>query len=222
MTQEADSLGEAGMDAKLTIYTVGASFTLEMLAKAAYEETVGRITLLVTGFHNPEEPSPQDGVETRMAQAYGAFLHQIPWYRFAFDDWTATLWQQPLTVPLRGWERRLAVGLEWRAKAAYAHLIAGAVGAIGPDETNMKVYVTGLAEEQIAELGEGVLQSQASIDQGVILTVARYRMFTRTAEGIAAAGGTFTEIAGNDDILVTLLASDKPDLLKSARVLRSL
>lgn len=223
VTREADSLGEAGLDAKLTIYTVGASFTLEMLAKAAYEETLGRLALMIAGTpENGDEPSAQDGVEARMAETYGAFLHQTPWYRFAFEDWREKLWDAPLTEPLRGWERRLAVGLEWSAKAAYARLIAGAAGAMGADETEMKVHVTGLGPEQIAPLGDGVLDHQPSADGGAILTVARYRAFTRTAEAIAAAGGSFTEIAGNDDILVTLLAPSRPDLPQGAKLLRSL
>jgi hypothetical protein len=221
VSQEADSLGEAGMDAKATIYTVGASFTLEMLAKAAYEETLGRLTLLLSADgEGVAEPSPQDGVETRMAQTYGSFLHQTPWYRFDFDAWTGSLWDAPVRSSLRGWERRIAVGLEWKAKAAYAWLIESAAGAMGADETEMKVHVTGLTPEQMGSLGEGVLQAQVSHDLGAVLTVSRYRAFTRTVEAIAAAGGNFTEIAGNDDILVTLLADDDPDLPEGARLLR--
>jgi hypothetical protein len=221
VSEEADSLGEAGFDAKATIYTVGASFTLEMLAKAAYEETKGRLTLLLSPAEDgAAEPSHQDEVETRMAQTYGAFLHQTPWYRFDFDAWTGRLWEAPIGPALRSWERRIAVGLEWKAKAAYAGLIENAAGAMGADETEMKVHVTDLTSAQIAELGEGVLQVEDNQDRGAILTVSRYRAFTRTAEAIAAAGGNFTEIAGNDDILVTLLAANDPDLPESARLLR--
>ena len=42
---KADQLGEAGFASKATIYTIGGSFTLEMLFKAAYEEVLGRIFL---------------------------------------------------------------------------------------------------------------------------------------------------------------------------------
>jgi hypothetical protein len=221
VSEEADNLGEAGMNAKATIYTVGASFTLEMLAKAAYEETLGRLTLFLSvGGEDVAEPSPQDEVETRMAQTYGSFLHQTPWYRFDFDAWTGSLWDAPVSSALRCWERRIAVGLEWKAKAAYAGLIESAAGAMGADETEMKVHVTGLTPEQLGELGEGVLQAQVSQDPGAVLTVSRYRAFTRTAEAIAAAGGNFTEIAGNDDILVTLLAAHDPDVPEGARLLR--
>ncbi|MEM6596394.1 MAG: hypothetical protein AAF672_16520, partial [Pseudomonadota bacterium] len=46
LTEKADELGEAGFNSKATIYTIGASFTLEMLFKAAYEETIGRLFTL--------------------------------------------------------------------------------------------------------------------------------------------------------------------------------
>lgn len=219
--EEADKLGNAGFDAKATIYTVGASFTLEMLAKAAYEETLGRLALLLSpATEGAKEPSSQDEVETRMAQSYGSFLHQTPWYRFDFEAWTGKLWEVPVNAALRSWERRLAVGLEWRAKSAYAGLIESAAGAMGADETEMKIHVTGLTPDQISLLGEGVLQAEGDQDQGAILTVSRYRTFTRAAEAIAAAGGDFTEIAGNDDILVSLLAANDPELPEGARLLR--
>lgn len=220
VSEEADRLGEAGFDARATIYTVGVSFTLEMLAKAAYEETLGRLALLLSpGANAREEPSAQDAVEARMAESYGSFLHQTPWYRFDFDSWTGRLWDAPIGPVLRSWERRIAVGLEWRAKAAYARLIETAVGAMGADETEMKVHVTGLSPAATAMLGDGVLQVSAGGEGGTILTVARYRAFTRTAAAVAAAGGDFTEIAGNDDILVTLLSRDGPDLPEGARLL---
>ena len=42
-----------------------------------------------------------------------------------------------------------------------------------------------------------------------MIEAPRYRAFTRLAEAIAAAGGDFVEIAGNDDILVTVI-TDQP------------
>ena len=112
LTKKADELGDAGFNSKATIYTIGASFTLEMLFKAAYEETIGRLFALAA-------PSPQDGVEADMAQDYATFLQQTPWYKYDFPTWSDTLWQAE-PVGLRGWERRLALSLEWVAKTQYA------------------------------------------------------------------------------------------------------
>ena len=88
LTKEADTLGKAGFNAKSTIYTIGVSFTLEMAAKALYEETIGRIASWAG-------PSPQDETEAEMAAEYAEFLQQIPWYKFDFDAWVEKLRQAP-------------------------------------------------------------------------------------------------------------------------------
>ncbi len=44
LTRIADAHGGADTDTRLTIATIGVSFTLEMGLKAAYEDTIGRLT----------------------------------------------------------------------------------------------------------------------------------------------------------------------------------
>lgn len=199
---EADRIGDPGQDAKITIYTVGLSFTVEMIAKAAYEESLGRLVAALDG-----SDTPQDAVEREMARAYGHFLHQTPWYLFDFDAWTETLWEAPIESRLRGWERRLALGAEWQIKASYARAIAAAVAEMDPDVLTMSIHVTGLPITEGAQgarvLGE--IPVRQDYADGVIIEVDRYRRFTQSAQEIAAAGGTITEIAGNDDILISVL-----------------
>ncbi len=192
LTAKADEPGEAGFNSKATIYTIGASFTLEMLFKAAYEETLGRIFTLFGS-------SPQDDVEADMAADYATFLQQVPWYQYDFPAWSDRLWT---TEPagLRGWERRIALGLEWGAKTQYAKLIAQAAAGLGADELTMQVAVEGPLPDQ----PEIKILSQS--DGITIAEVPRYRIFTVFARQTAEAGGQFLEIAGNDDILVSLLA----------------
>ena len=219
VTREASAYGPAGLDAKATIYTIGTSFTLEMAAKAAYEETLGRLAALT----RPGRATPQDAVEAEMAAIYGAFLHQTPWYRFDFPDWADRLWAAPLPDwghgRLRGVERRLAVGAEWWAKSLYARLLGAAAGAMGGDEARMRVHLTGLSKDALAALPDIVLVAEAG--DGVVLDVPRYRAFTGLLASIAGAGGRVTEIAGNDDILLTVLASGSgvPGAVPGARVL---
>ena len=219
VTREADAYGPAGVDAKATIYTIGVSFTLEMAAKAAYEETLGRLAALT----RPDPATPQDTVEAEMAATYGAFLHQVPWYRFDFPDWAGRLWAAPLPGwgegRLRGVERRVAVGAEWWAKSLYARLLGAAAGAMGGDKARMRVHVTGLSKDALAALPDVAVAAEA--EDGVVLDVPRYRAFTGLVGSIANAGGRVAEIAGNDDILLTALASGPsgPGAVPGARVL---
>jgi len=55
------------------MYVIGVYFTAELLAKAAYEETVGRISILMSKIHQSMTFS-----SVKMAQNYANFLHQIP------------------------------------------------------------------------------------------------------------------------------------------------
>lgn len=193
---EADTLGDPGTDAKITIYTIGLSFSLEMMMKGAYEESIGRLAAWAGG-----DDTPQDALERDMAHEYGVFLHQTPWYLFDFEGWRDRLKEAP-TSGLRSWERRLALGAEWKAKALYADVITEAVGTMEPDETTMRIHVSGIDAEAVRDLPHAkVLRADA---EGLVLDVDRYRTFTRTAESLAARGAVIDEIAGNDDIMVSL------------------
>ena len=102
------------------IHTIGVSFTVEMLAKAAYEETVGRATAWLRG----PRKTAQDVAIARIAADYAAFLRQTPWYQYPFNRKAHELWAAPAGLSVRGWERRLGIGLEFKMKAVYAKVIA--------------------------------------------------------------------------------------------------
>lgn len=182
---------------KQTIYTVGVSFTAELALKAAYEETIGRLFTLLR-----EERSPLDALSARQAADYAVFLQQVPWYEWDFARDAAAL-DAAATDALRDRERRFALGLEYAAKAGYARLIKAAVAAIGEDQLRLRAVVTGMTPEALAALPEVTVIE--TLPEGIVIEAPRYRAFTRLAGTIAESGGTFVEIAGNDDILFTLI-----------------
>ena len=106
----------------MTIYTIGVSFTAELLVKALYEETVGRVEALLRGAERAE----LDDVSARQAADYAKFLQQTPWYKWDFRSDAAEL-RVASTGSMRDREREFALGLEYGAKAAYAGVIASAV-----------------------------------------------------------------------------------------------
>src|SRR4029079_16643753 len=120
--------GGADWNTRSMIHTIGVSFTFEMLAKAAYEETVGRATAWLRGSRKTAQDVMVSGIETD----YAAFLRQTPWYRYPFRAKAHELWAPPAGLSLRGWERRVGIGLEFQAKSVYAKVIGGAGGATGP------------------------------------------------------------------------------------------
>lgn len=186
---------------KQMVYTIGVSFSAELLLKAAYEETLGRVATWVRG----PNPTALDAISAAQAADYATFLQQVPWYRWDFRRDAAAL----ATAPHPGFrdsERSLALGIEYRIKAAYAGVIAAAVAGMEPDALTMRSVVTGLGADELA--GFAGVSIIAERPQGTEIETPRYRAFTDLAKALAAAGVRFVEIAGNDDILFTALSGD--------------
>ncbi len=201
LSQAAPAHGGIDWPTRQMVHTIGVSFTAELLAKAAYEETLGRLVTLMRG-----PRAVLDDVSAAQAAAYAGFLQQVPWYRWDFRRDAAEL-DARSTGSLRDTERALALGLEYRVKAAYAQLIAAAVEGMGQDELTMRAIVAGLPAATLAGMpGVTVI---AERPEGVDIETPRYRAFTDLARQIAGAGGDFVEIAGNDDILYTAV-DDRP------------
>jgi hypothetical protein len=68
-------------EAKVMIYTIGVSYTIELGLKGLYEKTLGRLFEWTAG-----SASAGDLYSARVQQRYGAFMHETPWYEFPFGD----------------------------------------------------------------------------------------------------------------------------------------
>jgi hypothetical protein len=216
LTRTAGEHGAADFNTRGTMHVIGVSFTAELLLKALYEETLGRAFALLRG----PTKTVQDVYAAEMAADYAAFLQQTPWYKYDFRNATDTLWVKPVDT-LRGWERRFALGLEWRGKAAYARVIAEAVQASGEAALTIRSLVSGVSKEQLASIeGVKIIQTQT---QGMLIETPRYRAFTDILFEIAMKGGTIVEIAGNDDVMVTVIAPSGAQFLppSGARLIKS-
>lgn len=196
--------GEADKtDVKVMLYTIGLSFSVEMAIKGAYEETLGRLFAALRG----PERSSDDRFAAAMAADYAAFLRQTPWYRYPFAAKVRELWARPSDAehPARSLERRLALSLEWGGKSAYAWVIGRAsAAALGSAALRIRSVVDRADRAQLQSQPDLVVVSTASDGRAVIET-PRYRAFTLILQALAAAGADFVEIAGNDDILITVL-----------------
>lgn len=186
---------KAAGDAKVMLYTIGYSFSLEMAVKAVYENTIGRLSEAIGG-----HDSSADRYAQQVQAQYGAFMHETPWYAFPFGSAFSHLWALG-SEGLRFHERRLALSLEYGVKTGYAGLIGWASGtALGADERTMRVILDAPPEQVLA-----VDPRLKPVGNGVY-DVPRYAQFTDIAQKLAAAGIAFREIAGNDDIFITFIA----------------
>ena len=195
---------------KQMVYVIGVSFTAELILKAAYEETLGRFFAILRG----PQRAPLDDLSAEQAAAYAAFLQQVPWYKWPFRDDAEAL-RKLAGGTVRDTERRLALGLEYRAKASYADIIAQAVAQTGTDALTLRMLVTGADPLQLSGY-EGVRVLQVR-PEGVEIETPRYRALTQLLQQMAADQVTLVEVAGNDDILFTALSNRpaEPDALFS-------
>jgi hypothetical protein len=204
ITRLATSRGSIAFDYKLMLYTIGVSFAAEMGLKGAYELTIGRVTAWIRG----AQRTPEDEFALAVADEYAAFLKQTPWYEFPFG---ARLWQFWARTPLWGgnlirkFERRICLSLEYAAKAVYARLIAIGAGASSPAALRLRSVVAGLDTSDVAADKRITIVRTLASSASVIET-PRYRAFTEILAGLAARGRSIVEIAGNDDVLITVLA----------------
>ncbi len=217
LNRTADRHGGGDAETRTMIYVIGASFTLEMALKGAYEETLGRLFAALRG----PARTAQDEVAADMAEQYATFLRQTPWYRFPFADWANVLWRQPVQGA-RSWERRLALGAEWHGKQAYAGLIGQAVAAGEPAALRIRTVVAGLAPKQLEALDEVEVVGQ--VEGGTLIETPRYRRYTEILVELVRAGGRPVEIAGNDDLLVSIVhhGPNPPQAAASGQVLATM
>lgn len=191
----------AASDAKITIYTIGISFTAELAIKAAYERTIGRLFEWASG-----STSVDDRFAAHVQQIYGAFLHETPWYRFPFGTALTGEWRlREDRLPARHWERRFSLSTEYGVKALYAKAIDAATGAtVGRDAIMLRFVVRG-EPAMIRALDPRFRIVEQRKDGLLVVEAPRFQQFNDLLAKIAASSVQLVEIAGNDRIFMTLL-----------------
>jgi hypothetical protein len=189
----------------LSLAVIGASFTAENIVKGIYENTIGRFT----EWMSTDQLTEEDAYARKVAAEYGTFLHTIPWYEFPFGARLGEMWRTtPLGGPniVRKWERKLALTLEYGTKALYGWVIRqGTQSVFSAEDLEIQVWAEGVSEEMLRQ--EPRLRIVKPIDdRAAIVVLPRYEAFTEVVPRLTQQGVRFVEIAGNDDILITVLA----------------
>jgi hypothetical protein len=202
ISQMASARGTISGEYKVMLHVIGLSFAAEMGVKGAYEKSIGRVTAWLRG----NSRTPEDTFALVLADDYAAFLRQTPWYEFPFGQRLLQFWRETPLVGgniVRKLERRIALTLEWGTKSIYAKLIA--VGAAAtPAPLRIKSVIADLIVDDV--IADGRIKVLEVRDQATIIETDRYRTLTEIMQGLAARGRNFTEIAGNQNILVTVFA----------------
>jgi len=188
-------------DYKLTIYTIGISYTAELLVKAAYERTVGRLFEWISGW-----TSADDRHAAMVQRHYAAFLHETPWFRFPFGRALREEWRTEEPVQhARHWERSVALSAEYGIKALYAKAIDAATGAtMGQDDRNLR-FVARASPRAMRSVDPRIIPTDMTADGLTTAQAPRYQQFNDILAKLADARIDLVEIAGNGEIFATLL-----------------
>ena len=182
---------------------IGASFTVENSVRFVYERTVGALTGWISSTDTAE-----DALARSTAREYGTFMHRTPWYQFPFATKLTALWRDvPWSGPhmLRKVERRFALTAEYAIKAVYGFVIRTASGAAYAGE-DLRIYAR-VADTPLPALSDPRVKVVQTIEQRrYTVSLPRYEDFTAAALALTGKGARFTDIAGNDVLLVTALA----------------
>lgn len=119
---------------------IGSSFSVEYLIRGIYESTIGRLT----EWFSSNEPVEEDRYAYRVARAYADFVHLRPFYEFSFWRRFKGLWHNTSfwgRHPIRKWERKAFLSLDYGIEAFYCSLIEIAQASYGfePSDTDAVV-----------------------------------------------------------------------------------
>lgn len=194
-------------EVKVMIYTIGISYSVELAIKGLYENTLGRLFEWLRG----PQRTPEDVFARTVAQDYAAFLYTVPWYKFPFLEKLHGLWATvgaATPSASRSVERRLALSAEYGVKSGYAWVIQKALDASSaPAALEIMLVVRTLPAELLAK--EPRIKVLRTLDaERQLIRVPRYKDFTEIVRVLARENQEIVEIAGNDDIMMTVVLSD--------------
>jgi hypothetical protein len=177
---------------------IGSSFSGEYAVKGAYENTVGRFTEWLSS----HEPVEEDKYAYQTARAYADFVHIRPFYEFSFWKRFRGLWSEtrkPGPHPIRRWERKLFLSIDYATEAFYCWLIEKMTHAsYGIEPPDTFAWIENAPEHP------RVRRIRQTGPESYIVAMPRYQEFTTLAAELARAGAHFVEIAGNDQIALTV------------------
>ncbi len=202
--------GESLADVKTMIYVIGVSYSTEYAIKGLYENTIGRVFEWIRG----ETRTPQDQYARAVLQDYAAFLYTVPWYKYPFREKLDGLMaiSAPTPSPLRTWERDFALGTEYFLKVGYASLIQKALDASNDDEPRDIMFVVATLPPELLAKEPRIKPIRTLTPQWQLVQAPRYKALSEILQSLLDQGFGLAEIAGNHDILITVIAPDAAKL----------
>lgn len=197
--------GESRFDVKSMIYVIGVSYSVEYAIKGLYENSIGRVTEWIRG----SARTPQDDHARKVLQDYAAFLYTVPWYKFPFREKLDGLLaiSAPTPSAVRSRERDFALGAEYFVKIGYASLIQKALDASSDNEEPRDImFVVATPPEAVLAKEPRIKPMRSLTPEWQLVQAPRYKDLTEIIRNLLDQGIPLAEIAGNHEILITVIA----------------
>ncbi len=192
----------------LSSMVLGGSFALEYSIRGAYEQTIGRLSEWTSSHELVEE----DAYAARVAREYADFVYIRPFYEFHFGHALKELWKEtPLwgKHPIRKWERKFILSVDFGIEAVYAHAMLFASHlAYGTESVETYTWVENVPETLFPDFPRFKVdqeKAQEVSQQSYVAIIPRYQEFTDLAVKLAERDVHFVQVAGNDEIMVTVV-----------------
>jgi len=189
----------------LSSFVLGGSFALEYSIRGAYEQTVGRLS----EWTSSHELVQEDAYAARVAREYADFVYIRPFYEFHFARALKQLWKEtPLRGrhPIRKWERKFILSVDYGLEAIYAEILEKASHlTYGTESADTYTWIENAPETLFQEFPR-VKKVKDFGSQSFVVIVPRYQEFTDRAIELAKRDVHFAQIAGNDEIMLTVVA----------------
>ena len=187
----------------------GLAFTLDNTVKGVYENTVGVVTEGI-GFYHTEE----DVFARKTAGQYAEFVRTAPWYDFPFGERLEALWKDTPMWGLdivRKWERRFTLSAEYALMATYAEIVRlGAHSSRRPEDLAIHAWIDNAPERIFGD--HRIRKIKMTGERSYVVALPRNEAFTPLVTELVTEGVRFRDIAGNDEILLTVVAPSALDL----------
>jgi hypothetical protein len=189
----------------LSSFVLGGSFALEYSIRGAYEQTIGRLSEWTSSHELVEE----DAYAARVAREYADFVYIRPFYEFHFAHALAQLWREtPLwgKHPIRKCERKFILSLDYGLEALYAWVLERASHlTYGVESDETYVWIESAPESVFKGFPRVKIVTETTRPT-YIVSIPRYQEFTDLAVQLAKHDVHFLQIAGNDEIMLTIVA----------------
>lgn len=188
----------------LSSFVLGGSFALEYSIRGAYEQTIGRLSEWTSSHQLVEE----DAYAARVAREYADFVYIRPFYEFHFAHALKQLWKEtPLwgKHPVRKWERKFILSVDYGLESIYAWILEKASHlTYGAESDETHTWIENAPETLFQEFPR--IKSVKQIGpRSFVVIIPRYQEFTDRAIELAKRDVHFAQIAGNDEIMVTVV-----------------